>query len=446
MLRRLSGALVAASLTLASLPAAAAPISLPVERFTLANGLRVVLHVDRTMPTVGLTVTYDVGSRDEERGRTGFAHLFEHMMFQGSANVPKGDHAKLLQGRGGMGGGGTGTDLTHYFDIMPANELALGLWLEADRMRALDLSRDNFEIQREVVKEEVHGGQSSPFGRASLRLDELVFQGFWPYEHPTGGSMADLDGADFAWVKDFHAHHYGPNNAVLSLAGSFDPEEAKTLVRRYFEQIPKIEVTPYRDAPMPEQTAPREDKVISEGVRTPGVGYSFAIPFTRHPDHYALELASMVLAGDEGARLQRVLVKERGLAQGVDRDMFLLRRGPDAFAFWVKLAAGAKLAEVEAIVDAEIAKLAKAPPSAAELERVKRKRRAQGIFRVQGNQERAIWHGAFELLYGDARLLDEEIPRFEAVTAEDVRRVVAKYLAPSRRNRVEVLPAAGSKP
>ncbi|MFT3764634.1 MAG: pitrilysin family protein [Minicystis sp.] len=444
MILRPLGGTLAAALLFQAVPASAAPApSLPVERFTLDNGLRVVLHVDRTLPTVAFTVSYDVGSRDEARGRTGFAHLFEHMMFQGSENVPKGEHARLIQGRGGTLNGGTGTDLTHYFNTLPAGELALGLWLEADRMRALDITQASFENQREVVKEEEHGGLAGLFGRAGRRMDELVFRDYWPYAHPTGGVMADLDAADFAWVRDFHAHHYGPNNAVLSLAGSFDPAEAKALIQRYFGPVPRITVTPFQDVPMPEQTAPRDEAMTTETARTPGLGYAFAIPSTRDPDHYALELSAMLLAGGESSRLHRLLVKDRGLAQSVEFDRPLLRRGPDAFAIWIKLAEGAQLAAVETLVEAEIQRLATTAPPAAELQRVQRVRRSEAIFRLQGYLERSIWIGAFELLYGDARLLDQEIPRFEAVTPDDVRRVAARWLSPSRRCRVEVRPAGG---
>ncbi|MEO7330789.1 MAG: pitrilysin family protein, partial [Minicystis sp.] len=223
-------------------------LNLPVQRETFANGLRVVLNVDHTSPTVAVAVVYDVGSRNEQQGRSGFAHLFEHMMFQGSKNVAKGEHFRLVSGHGGVLNGTTNSDRTNYFEVLPSNELALGLWLEADRMKSLDVSQANFENQRKVVQEEYRMRVSNAaYAPSELRLEELVFQGYWPYEHSTIGSMADLDGAQLAWVQDFHAHHYGPNNAVLVIAGDVDAGEALTLAHRYFDGAQKVELTPFVD-------------------------------------------------------------------------------------------------------------------------------------------------------------------------------------------------------
>src|SRR3954469_3574095 len=185
------------------------------------------MNVDRTSPTVAVAMTYDVGARNEERGRSGFAHLFEHMMFEGSANVPKGEHFRLVSAHGGNLNGTTSSDRTNYFEMLPASELPLALWLEADRMKSLNVSEENFENQRKVVQEEYRMRVSNAaYAPSNIRLDELIYQGYWPYEHAPIGSMPDLDAAQLDWVRDFHAHHYGPNNAVLTVSGDIDPAEA----------------------------------------------------------------------------------------------------------------------------------------------------------------------------------------------------------------------------
>jgi zinc protease len=431
------------SLSAAGAPPAPDVLNIPIERYTLDNGLRVVLGVDHTSPTIGVAVSYDVGSRNEEKGRTGFAHLFEHMMFQGSANLPKGEHARLVTARGGTLYGGTGPDLTLYFSTLPASELALALWLEADRMKALDVSAENFDNQREVVKEEVLGGLSGPLSRADRRRSELVYQGYWPYEHPTGGHIPDLEGAELAWVRAFHALHYGPNTAVLSIAGDIDPEAAKQLVRRYFGAIPRVPAPPFQDVPLPVQTKPRDEVMKNDMARTPAVLYGWAIPFTRHPDHYALELAVMLLGEGESARLRR-LVNE-GVAQSVDVALGVLCRGPDELAITVKLPEGAKLAPVERRVEAELARLMKTPPSPAEMDRLHRRAKTKTILRYQDNLTRAIWLGAYEVLYGDGRRVNDDLQGYLSVTAEDIRRVTSQYLTEARRSRVEVYPAEAKK-
>src|ERR1700722_12319165 len=214
-------------------------LKLDVRKFTLENGLRVVMSVDPTSPTIAVDVVYDVGARNEERGHSGFAHLFEHMMFQGSANVPRSEHFQLVTSHGGTLNGTTSSDRTNYFEMMPRSELPLALWLEADRMKSLDVSQKNFENQRSVVKEEYRMRvENAAYVPASIRLEELVFEGYWPYAHPAIGNMADLDAAQIAWVRAFHDAYYGPDDAVVAVAGDFDPEEAVGLVRRSFGDIP----------------------------------------------------------------------------------------------------------------------------------------------------------------------------------------------------------------
>ena len=353
----------------------AAPLALdlPVERHQLDNGLRVVIHVDRTSPTVAIAVVYDVGSRDEERGRSGFAHLFEHLMFQGSKNVLKGDHSRLISAHGGALDATTGADRTSFSEVLPASELALGLWLEADRMRSLDVNQESFDNQRKVVEEEHRRRVSSvAYQPSSLRLEELVYQGYWPYEHPTLGSTADLDGAKLDSLRDFHARHYGPNTAVLSIAGDVDAAEALLLVRKYFDGIPRIKAAPFVDASLPEQTSQRTGVIKDDHARTPGVLYGFAIPSARHPDHHALQLAGIILGDGQSSRLHQLLVRDRALVQRVSAAASA-RRGPGLFRIDAVLTDGAKVAEVERIIEAEIKSLATRGPSDAEVQKARRR-------------------------------------------------------------------------
>jgi zinc protease len=420
-------------------------LAFPIQRVTLDNGLRVVMAPEPGATRIGLSLVYDVGSRHEERGRTGFAHYFEHMMFQGSANVDKGEMARLISGRGGTLGGGTGPDVTQYYSTVPASELPLALWLEADRMKALDVTETNFENQRLVVQEEVRGGLNSPYTTASIRLSELVFQGYWPYEHPTGGSLADIDAAKFLEVKAFHARHYGPNNAVLALAGGFDPEEAISLVRRYFGSIPRIQRPPYTDPPLPEQTALRSSALKDDFARAPAVFIGVAGPRIRDPDHPALKLASIALGDGESSRLHRRLV-DKGLAVEAAAEWEVLVSGPHMLTLREKLVSGGAIPEARRALESELDAIGKAPLSTSELERARRKSLLDLLLSLESFMGRAAFLSVFELYFGDARLLLEEAPRHRAVTAEDVRRVAARYLAPARRSVVEVTPKAEVKP
>jgi zinc protease len=416
--------------------------NLTIQRATLDNGLRVVLNPDRTSPTVAIAVTYDVGSRDEERGRSGFAHLFEHMMFQGSRNVDKGEHPRLISGHGGILNGTTNTDRTNYFEVLPSNELALGLWLEADRMKSLNVNAVNFENQRKIVQEEYRMGVSNvAYAPSAIRLEELVYQGYWPYEHSTIGSMADLDGAKIEWVQDFHARFYGPNNAVLTIVGDFEPEAAMGLVHRYFDGASKINVTPYKEAPLPEQTSQRTAVIHDDNARTPGIHYGWAIPPVRAADHYPLEATSLLLGNGESSRLYQLLVRDKAVAQEINVRVEH-RRGPDIFTIDATLVEGAKVGDVEKLVEGEIKSLATKGPSDAEIEKARRQIQSRMIFSLSRNVARAVVLGEYEVFFGDARLLNAELPRYLAVTKDDIKRVTAQYLGPTRRSLVETYPAA----
>ena len=438
------GLLSLALLSVATVARGAPTLALDVKRTTLDNGLRVVLHVDHTSPTVAVDVVYDVGGRNEERGRSGFAHLFEHMMFQGSANVPRGEHFRLVTSHGGSLNGTTSEDRTNYFELLPSSELALALWLEADRMKSLDISQSNFENQRSVVKEEYRMRvENAAYVPAAIRLQELVYQGYWPYEHSAIGTMRDLDAAALDWVRAFHAAYYAPNNAVLSIAGDFEEAEALALVRRYFGGARPTAVPRLALPPLPEQTQPRYAIVEDVHAKLPALFAGWTIPPSGEPDHYAVTLAAMLLGDGESSRLHRALVRERALAVSADAQVNGYR-GPDYLEVDVRLASGAKVETATRLMETQIADLARLGPSDDDMKKLKNRTVARFLFGLQSNFARAQKLAELELYRGDARLLNAELEKFLAVTKEDVRRVTARYLTKSRRSLVEVKPGTSA--
>jgi predicted Zn-dependent peptidase len=417
-----------------------------IERLTLENGLRLVLAPDNSAKTVAISITYGVGSRDEGPGQSGFAHLFEHMMFQGSQHVTKGQHFTLISERGGSLNGTTSADRTNYFEVLPSSELELMMWLESDRMRALAVTAENFENQRAVVKEEYRMRyENAPYMTGLIKLGALVFADYGPYERPTIGSMADLDAAKLEWVKSFYDSHYTPKNAVLTLAGDFDRDQAVKLARQYFGSIEKAAKPRAALPDMPTKVSPRKEVVKDANAKTPAFYFGFLIPKSRTPEHYALEMAVAVLADGESSRLERLLVRDKAVAQRVSawtRDYV----GPDELAVQTVLTEKAKLADVQKLVEAELTKLATTPVPPAELEKVKRRIRSSFVFGLQTNMSRATRLGEYESYFGDARLLATELNQYMAVTPQAIQDAVKKYLGPERRQLVEVVPIEAPPP
>jgi zinc protease len=417
-------------------------VNLAVQRVTLENGLRVVLNVDRSSPTVAVAVTYDVGSRDEPKGRSGFAHLFEHLMFHGTKNLAKGELERLVLGRGGFLTANVYQDFTNYYMALPANELALALWSEADRMRSLVVTAEAFEAERRVVQEELRLRVSNAaFGLSPIRLEELVYQGFFPYEHPPIGSMADLNAASLDDVKTFYDKHYGPGTAILSISGDVEADEAMELVHRYFDRVPKTEAPPAPALELPEQTNQRTAVLHDDHAATPGVLYGWAAPPASHADRYALELAAIVLGEGQSSKLHDGLVRAKPLARSASASLNA-RRGPSLFSIDVKLSEGAKVGDVEKLIEAEIKALGARGPTDAELQKARRMAQARFVLGLQWNRDRAIALGKAELFYGDARRINTELARYFAVTREDIAAAVSKHLGPTRRTIVETYPAA----
>jgi len=419
---------------------AAALSNLQVSRTTLDNGLRVVLNPDHTVPTVAVSVYYDVGSRNEVKGRSGFAHLFEHMMFQGSANVGKGEHFSLIINRGGDANGTTSTDRTNYFETLPSNELALGLWLEADRMRSLAITQENFENQRMTVMEERRQRiDNQPYIPSMLRINELAYGDYWSYAHSTIGDMQDLIGAPLEAVQEFFHTYYAPNNAVLSISGDFSNDEAMVLIKKYFGDIPAQTTPSYVEPSPPEQSAERTETMYDANATLPAFHIAYHIPPNRSADHYALEILALVLGDGESSRLYQSLVKQQEICQdiavGTDD-----RRGPDLFSFWAVMASGHAPKAAQDVIFEQLQSIATTGITSRELEKAKNRIQAEFVFGLQSNMARSQRLAEYELYWGDANLLKLELDHYLAVSMEDVKRVAETYFAPNGRTVLNVLP------
>jgi len=414
------------------------PVPVTVER--LENGLRVVMSPDHSAPTVAVAVYYDVGARVEERGRSGFAHLFEHMMFEGSANVGKGEHFRLISTRGGSFNGTTSEDRTNYFETLPSSAVELGLFLEADRMRSLNISAENFENQRQTVMEERRQSyENRPYMLSFLRRDEIAYQGYFPYEHSTIGDMADLRAASLADVRAFHDRYYAPDNAVLSVAGDFEPAQLMEMVQRHFAMIAPRRAPAWQDPGFTAQTAERTDTMTDPQAQLPAFHAVWHIPARRTPDHYALKVLGAVLGMGESSRLHQDLVKTREIASEVNvytED----RRGPDLFGVWCLVAQGHTGAEVREVLYQQMERVGAEGVTDRELEKVKNLVRRQFVFGLQSNLARARQLAEYELYDGNASLLRTELDRYLAVTREDVQRVARQYFAATNRSVLDVLP------
>lgn len=429
-----------------SASADAAKLHLPIERHVLPNGLRVVLSLDKSTPTAAVCVTYDVGSRNEVPGRSGFAHLFEHMMFQGSRNLPKGGHFSLISDLGGSLNGTTSSDRTNYFEVVPSNALSTVLWLEADRMKSLAVTQENFENQRKVVQEEYRMRVSNAaYAEGLMLLTDLAYDEYWPYAHDTIGSMQDLDNAQIEWLREFHKTYYAPNNAVLAVSGDFDKEQTLRWINEYFgdakpSQIPKFAPPPYVD-----QTAERRQTTTDVNAKTPGLLQGWVIPPFRTAEHYALEVATLILAFGDSSVLHQKLVRQESLLRHVAAWTYD-RRGPDLFVIRALLTERADQGRVESLIAEELTRLATVGPTQQELTRAIQQIRSHFLFNLESNLPRSEELSSAELFWGDANVLNTEVDRYAAVTAEQVKAAVAKYVTPQRRSTVWVTPASSPEP
>ncbi|MCH6552810.1 MAG: insulinase family protein [Acidobacteria bacterium] len=414
-------------------------IRLEFEEFKLENGLRVILAEDHSAPTYSISVTYDVGSRNERPGRTGFAHLFEHMMFQGSEKVGKGEHFILIFNNGGGMNGTTNVDRTNYYETLPANQLDLGLFLEADRMRSLVINQANLDNQRNAVQEERRlRVDNRAYGKTFEAIFETAYDNF-AYKHSTIGSMADLDAATVEDVAEFFRIYYAPNNAVLALVGDFKKKEALAKIEKYFGDIPAQPPPSEPDMTEPEQKGERRKTLEDSFARLARVDIVHKIPPANTPDWYALDVLGEVLASGQSSRLYQKLVKEEQVAVAAAGGVFMLR-GPSILLLLALARPGKEMAEIEKLVYEEIERLKNEPIEDWELEKVRMQLRRQRAQQLQSTSFRAQTLGEYAVNFDDPGLINTIGEKYLQVSKEDVQRVARKYLKQSNRTVITTVP------
>ncbi|MGH9699659.1 MAG: M16 family metallopeptidase [Candidatus Acidiferrales bacterium] len=424
--------------------AAAQSVKIPnldLRETKLDNGLRVILSPDHSAPVYAIDVTYNVGSRNEHPGRTGFAHLFEHMMFQGSQNVGKGEHFILVFNNGGGMNGTTNPDRTTYFEELPKNQLDMGLFLEADRMRSLNINQANLDNQRNAVQEERRQGiDNQPYGRASLDLDNLSYDNF-AYKHSTIGSMSDLNAATVKDVADFFRTYYAPNNAVLTLVGDFDPAEALAKIKKYFATIPEQAAPPKVDLLEEDHYGERRETIYDPLARLPEVDIAYHIAPGDTPDEFAAQELAVILGQGESSRLYQHLVKDQQLASEV-QTFADARIGTGQLYISANPRPGVKVEDLEKGMDQEIAAVVKNGVTPEELAKAKTQLLRRFIDRRRSDLTTAVMIGDSAVRFNDPQLINTTPGKEDAVTLEQINAVAKKVLVQDQRTVVITLPAA----
>ncbi len=413
---------------------------LEIEDYTLENGLRVVLNPDNAIPVVSVAVYYNVGSRNERDGRTGFAHLFEHMMFQGSENVPKAGHFQYIMKAGGTMNGTTSSERTNYYETLPASQLPLALWLESDRMRSLAVTQENLDNQREAVKEEKRlRYDNQPYGQIFDMINEMIYKNF-ANSHSTIGSMEHLDDATVEDVQEFFRVYYAPNNAVIALSGAFDPDTAKGLIQTYFGDISSQPLPPALDVSEPAEVAATYREWEDKLAPFPAFLIGWKIPERRTPEFNALYLAGKVLYDGESSRLYQKLVK--GSESVIQLFGFTdERRGPSSIFIGAIPKPEEDLSEIRETIMEEIRDLATHGPTAEEMEKIENQLLNDTVRQRQSSMSRAQQIAEFALYDGDPTLINSELDELLSVTAEDIRMAAAHYLNTDNRALLDVVPA-----
>lgn len=403
----------------------------------LANGLRVVLSEDHLTPVAAVCLWYDVGSRHEVKGRTGLAHLFEHLMFQGSQNVSGNDHFELVQGAGGSLNGTTSFERTNYFETMPTHQLELALWLEADRMGSLlaALDDESMENQRDVVKNERRQRYDNvPYGTAFERLTALAYPEGHPYHHTPIGSMEDLDAASLEDARTFFRTYYAPNNAVLSVVGDIDPEKTLAWVEKYFGTIPAHDgKQPPRDGSLPDIMGEQLREEIVEEVPARALMAAYRLPHDGTRECDAADVALTVLGSGDSSRLHNRLVRRDQSAVAAGFGMLRLAGAPSLGWLDVKTSSGVEVPAIEAAVDEELARFAAEGPTAEEMERAQAQLEREWLDRLSTVSGRADELCRFAVLFGDPQLALTAVQRVLDITAEEVQAVAAARLRPDNR-------------
>ena len=407
---------------------------LSIEDYRLPNGLRVVLNEDHSAPLVAVNLWYHVGSKNERVGRTGFAHLFEHMLFSGSEHVGNNEHIRYVQSVGGVLNGTTFFDRTNYFETLPSNYLALGLWLESDRMGFFlpALTQEKLDIQREVVKEERRQRYDNvPYGTAFERLLRLAYPADYPYHWATIGSMEDLEAASLDDIREFFATWYRPNNATLTIVGDFVADEAKRLVEQYFSEIATGGPFPSFTA---ERTPPGHEirETFPDNVQLPRIYRLYHLPKMGDPDWIAADLLTTIMAADKASRLDRILVHEKQIAQDVSTYV-LPTEATGMMMLQATAREGVQIEEIESAIDEEVSKLAVGGITEDELTRAKNRAEIEFAHQLETFDARADLLGMFSTYFGDPSMIHRWLDAYRNATADDLAHVARKYMIPENR-------------
>jgi zinc protease len=411
---------------------------------TLANGMRVLSAADRSSPTVAIQVWYHVGSKDDPQNRSGFAHLFEHIMFKSTKNMKSEMMDRLTEDVGGFNNAFTADDVTVYFEVVPSNYLETLLWAEADRLSGLNVDDANFKSERDVVKEEFRQGVlAPPYGRFEYVLQQKSFVEH-PYKRPGIGSIEDLDAASLKDVQEFHATYYRPDNVTLVVVGDFDPAQLDGWVNKYFGPIAKP-AKPLPRVQVKEPLRKSEVRLTEYGANDlPAVGLTYLTTRQADPDADVLRVADVILSGGESSRLYNALVYNQQLAAEVNSSADA-REDAGLFVLTAVLSEGKKVEDVEKSLLAEIKKLQDAPVSGAELEKAKNQIVTTQLRQLETSNGKALALGEAAVLLGDAARVNTDLARLQAVTAADIQRVMKKYFTDTNRLVLYYLPEA-SKP
>jgi predicted Zn-dependent peptidase len=429
-------------------PAGAAGVDIPFTKTTLPNGLTVILHEDHTLPLVAVNTIVRVGSHFEERGRTGFAHLFEHLMFMGTARAPTKMFDAWLEAEGGSSNAWTSEDRTDYYEIGPSHALPLMLWLDADRFAALghEMNKDKLDAQREVVRNERRqNSENKPYAKAALRLPELLYPEGHPYHHPVIGSHEDLQAATVDDVKTFFSRWYVPGNASLVVAGDFDAARARTEIERLFGAIPRADAPP---APAPAPPPPLKGVVpetVVDDVKLPKIVMAWHSPRIYAPGDAELDLLGLVLEEGKASRLYKALVYDHPLAQEVSAEQ---RSAELSSTFVVEAIAqpGVSLDALQKAIDAELARIVAAGPTPEEVRRAQNQFETNFVARLQSVPARATLLNQYQMHVGDPGYAEKDLARYRAATPASLQAVAKQVLDPNARVILRVVPKEAPAP
>jgi predicted Zn-dependent peptidase len=423
-------------------------MQIPIEHYTLPNGLRVTLSEDHTTPVVAVNLWYHVGSANERAGRTGFAHLFEHMLFQGSQNVGANEHFELVQRAGGTLNGSTWLDRTNYFETVPSNQLPLALWLEADRMARLlpAMTQQKLDTQRDVVKNERRWSvDNQPYGTWWEKLPALCFPPEHPFHHSLIGSMEDLDAASLEDVAEFFATYYTPDNAVLTVAGDFDPAEARALIEEFYGPIPRGRgVPPLPDMTLPPTFGTAQREVVEDEIVLPRVFVAARLAPFGTPEHYAASMCGAILGMRQGSRFHRVLVREQQVASEASAFTYDLSKGSDLLVCDAVARPDVDVATLEAAVHAELDRLHADGVHEDEVARALALIESGFVLALQSAGERADQLSRFVTYFGDPALVNVQVDHYRAVTAAQVTAFARERLGRDNRATLVYVPREGA--